>query len=512
MSLYYKGNEIDINASGASVFAELIPGGMNYDYGCDTLTYDTFYNYRKSAFMYSVHGGQEVKIKIKNPTSVSQMRVYYYTENNGAITYLSSVGSLTFDANGVCRFTAPTNAKYFRFLLTLVTAGMQHFYPAEITSDEEIEEKFLPNIQLPSYGNLTFAYNTEGDNYTSGQMILPPNYSVDGKKVPLYVVLHGTSSMNTWEQKIGTNSGASTKSLLQYMANEGFAVFDCYPFTSEYYKSTGQIACASLPMIKRAFESGIEFVCSHYNVDINQVFFSAFSLGGQLGYYFAGSSPIKPKGIAMLAPSIGFASVIFRTFFLEESGRQLIVDALDLSNEENVSTFISTSKGLNNDTVKQFVVDHLDKFAGLIGYADNVHGATREEQYEWMITGVSQLPQWMQDENIPAIPSGWSNGVPAIVNHPDLSKYEPVPMKYWATFDDVNTSTHANYTIYKWLKNGGTDVQWRTLPNGGGGHHAIDTSSTAEKVSGTTRQGVSYSDIPVAYKEMADFFFYQIGE
>jgi hypothetical protein len=323
--------------------------------------------------------------------------------------------------------------------------------------------------------------------------------------------------MNTWTQEIGTNSGTSTRYLLDYLTNEGFAVFDCYCFTSKYYSENFQNQAAPLPVFLQAYIAGIKYVCEYFNVDINNVCFYAMSAGGNLAHMLLHSfGDIKPRAVAMLCPSTGFASTIFRTFFLYDAMRTLIVNYLGLSDEPGASTFISTIYGLDDPTARAFVENHLDSFAGLICGAIGAHGATFEQQYEWMTTGVTTLPQWMTDLSLPGIASGWTTspatGIPSLVNHPKLSAFSSVPVKFWQSFDDVNVSGHANYTIYTWLKNGGTNVQWRTLPDGTGGHHAVDTDPNALKSSGTTRLGISYSNIATAYVEMADFFYKNMSQ
>lgn len=494
-----------------SVMIPLIPITMDYVWGCSLSSHDTFWKYRTTPLL-SVNGDTTIRISGEDAETVGYFNIYEYAEvTEDYVTYLRAKRNLSF-VNGEYDYTPESGVKYFRVMLVLIEQNTKQYKPLEFISNYEIRAFKSPKI-TDDNAKIRLSYIVDGDTYTSGQLLLPPNYSIHRNPCPLVVVLHGTSSMNTWEQAIGTNSGKSTRYLLDYLTNEGFAVFDCYVFTSKYYSPSYQNQAAPLPVFLQAYTAGIKYVCDNFNVDINNVFAFAMSAGGNLAHMaLHGFSDVNFRAVAMLCPSTGFASLIFRTFFLHKSMRSLVVNYLGLQNETGASTFINTNSGLDNETCVQFVENHLDKFAGLICGAIGANGATFEDQYEWMMTGVTTLPQWMQDLNLPSIPSGWTHGIPSLINHPEVSAVSVVPVKFWQAFDDVNVSGHTNYTIYQWLKNGGSNIQWRTLPNNTGGHHAVDTSATALVSSGTTRLGIAYSDIATAYVEMADFFYQNMAQ
>lgn len=505
--------EINGNPIGSiSVYAPLLPGQMDTTKGCSLSTYSTFWDCRTTPLI-SIGGPATIKISPADDATVSSFKIFEYGTTNGAVTFIQCVQNLTF-TNHAYTYTPGTSVKYIRIMLVLSASNTAQYSDLEI---DGASAKICGNPNITDGSKIQFAYIVDGETYTAGQLLLPPNYSVDGKPCPLVVLLHGTSSMNTWTQEIGTNSGTSTRYLLDYLTNEGFAVFDCYCFTSKYYSANYQNQAAPLPVFLQAYTEGVKHVCRNFNVDIENVCSFAMSAGGNLAHMLLHEyGDVDFRAIAMLCPSTGFASLIFRQFFLHQSMRTLIVNYLGLANETGASTFISTDKGLDNATARNFVSDHLDSFAGLICGAIGVNGATFEDQYDWMVTGQTTLPQWMSDLSLPSIPSGWTTspatGVPSLVNHPELTAFSSVPVKFWQAFDDVNVSGHTNYTIYNWLKNGGTNVQWRTMPNGTGGHHAVDTDANALKSSGTTRLGVSYSNIATAYVEMADFFYQNMSQ
>jgi len=490
-----------------SLSVQLLPGGINRTTGASDMAYNAFWNLRTTPLI-KIVDKTTINIADEDVSIVDYFNIYEYAEaEENNITYIQAIRNLSFDS-GKYIYYPSSEAKYIRICLSLTGNSTKTFLPLTLSSKQGINICKNPNITDGS--KIPLSYIVDGDTYTSGQLLLPPNYTLNRKPCPLIVILHGTSSMRKWTQEIGTNSGTSTRYLLDYLTNEGFAVFDCYCFTSRYYNSSAQNQDAPLPIFLQAYTTGIKYVCENYNVDINNVCFFAMSAGGNLGQMVIHNcGDIKPKAVAMLCPTTGFAHLLFRTYFLYKEMRSIAVDYLDLTNETGVQAFISASHGLDDADANAFVNAHKDSFAGLICSAIGVHGATYNQQFEWMLTGVKTLPEWMS--GLPDIPSAWTTspatGIPAFVEHPELSSYSDVPVKYWQSFDDANVSGHANYTIYTWLKNGGTNVQWRTLPDGTGGHHAVDTDPNAIKSSGTTRLGISYTDIATTYVEMADFFY-----
>ncbi len=498
-------SDIDNYALHNKLLVETFCGALDSGTGSPTNNYGSFYKYRKTDLI-EVDGS--VRFTIPFYEKLSYFNVYEYGESNGQISY-----------NGLERDIVPeeyvyynlaySNTKYIRLVFVLTNSSDDSIDENLLNLEVSVNSKrVLKNPDVRYQDVIKFNYPVSRGVYTSGNLVLPPNYSVYGEKAPLVVVLHGTSSMNVWDERIGSNSDASTRYLVDYLANEGFAVFDCYPFTSKYYSASNQVNAAPVSVNKRAYVEGIRFVCKHYNVDINNVCMYAMSLGGNMAYWFMSQKEIPIRAIAMLSVSHGWYSLIFREFFLQKAGRSFIVNALHLENESDAEYFINTDDGVDDQRCVQFVENHLDKFINLSWIYYDTHGATRTDHYNWLKTPETNLPTWMSDLEIPNYPSGWqSSGVPSLVNHPELTKYTAVPVKFWQAFDDVNTCAHATYTVYTWLRNGGSNVEWRTLPNNTGAHHAVDTSEYALKQSGTTRLGISYTDIATAYVEMADFFW-----
>ena len=499
---------------------DLERGTFYIDSGTTGNGYNPNSPYRRTDKMIEV-GEASVSIVFddEDVSSISAYGIYEYGIQNGAVVFLQRFIPPAF--TNPYSYTPGTGTKYIKIGLTCSSGNEHHvFGRLSVYSSYPVKTVMNPNLYHTDEKVILLLYQVSGDIYTAGQLRLPPNYSVDGDPVPLHVYFHGTGGMEKWNTMMTKLGSIDLQTEFDYWANEGFATFDCYPWTSKYYSADRQISPVLVAPNERAYIEGIKYVCSHYNVSIDNVCCSGLSLGGQMAYWFSQQTEIPIRAIAMMAPSSGWISQRWDDYFLEENLRAAVINVLGLGNETGASDFIHTNNGLRNNTVNQFVLNHLDSFAGMNPASLMSVGASYKDRFDWnYVTAelVTELPQWMEDLNLPEIPedymtsgTGVSIGLSRIVNHPELTKFSLYPMKFWQAFDDTNVSGHVNYTIFTWLKNGGSEVYWRTLASGHGGHGATGYGPLAERTNVTTRLGIAMEDVAVAQKEMIDFFYDQI--
>lgn len=503
-----------------SVDVNLENGSFFVDYGTTGNGYANIFAYRRTDRMIEVTGGVThlMEISSDDVSALAGYSVYEYGVTDGEIVFLRRKTPVT-TVRKMDLVVPSADAKYIKISFSTNTGYEHHaFKPVRIHSRTPLRLCKNPNLYNTTEKIIYLLYNITGDVFTSGQLMLPPNYSIDGNQVPLLVYCHGTDGCDKWDRKMTLMGDIDLQAEFDYWISEGFAVFDCYPWTTKYYSTSSQISPFMVAPNVRAYVEGIKYVCDRYNVDIGSVCVSGLSLGGNMATWFAFQTEIPVKAVALMAPTTGWISQRWKDYFLAKSARNRIVEILGLSEETDASTFINTDNGIHTAAVNQFVVDHLDSFAGLSPAALGATGSTYLEQYTWAYEMETTLPEWMSDLDIPDIPEGWLEntygdeiGVPKLVDHPELTKFSPYPVKFWQAFDDVNVSGHANYTIYTWMKNGGTKAYWRTLPNDCGGHGATGYGQLAPKTSGTTHLGTAFTDVPVAQVEMIDFFYDQIN-
>ena len=499
-----------------SAVCDIENGGLYAGYGSTGNGYDLRYSNRRTDKLIEGSARAQVYFNSSDVPYIEGVSVWKYGILDGNVVFNERLDVTLFD--NYIFVTLSDEDKYFKLNIRVLNGGLQHrFHSVFITSENPIVIHNNPNLYHTQNKVINLLYTVSGDTLTAGSLMLPPNYSIDGKPVPLHVYCHGTGGMEKWDSNVTMMGDIDLSEIFNYYLNEGFAVFDCYPWTDKYYSSSRQISPFMLQVNEKSYIEGIKYVCSHFNVDIENVCVSGLSLGGNMATWFSTQTEIPVRAIGMMAPTTGWASQRWKDYFLEKSARSVIIHILGLENETGVSTFINTNNGMKNNTVNQFVSDHIDSFVGLSPAALGITGSTYKDQIEYMLEMERTEPQWMVDEGIPEIPTGWLTntygdtiGIPALVNHPELAKYSPYPIKFWQAFDDVNVSGHANYTIYTWLKNGGSQVYWRTLENGHGGHGATGYRELAEKTNGETRLGITYTNVPVAQVELIDFFYKNI--
>lgn len=495
---------------------ELEGGGMVIANGYVGHSYANFYNYRRQRHLTKITSAPiKIKINTADLDYVSAVNVFQYTsvtnnDNTEGLEFVRRQSGLTL-VNGIATYHPDPEITHIK--VTLAISDATHGYqPVEFFSSTPVYT--VPNFNTitgDTYKSIEFNYEVSPGVWTKGQLLLPPNYASEGAKVPLMVYVHGTTRMTTWDAVLPGTASSDTdaiwKKLWDYALDEGFAVFDCYPWTSKYYSTSEQISPMPLDIHNEAYKSGIEYVCDRYNVNKNCVFAMCKSLGGSFGYMLMEERGINVNAIAMMAPSTLFTNPKTLEFFQTTTQRRPLLKYLGLDGVDGGSYFINTSDGMTNTTCVNFLKQYKDLFYPVSYATINAHGDTRDNILEWILGLVSDKPQWMTDYNIPDWDTSvFTHGMSEIVEHPELSKYTKVPVAYWYSWDDANASPHMAYTAFMWLQNGGSNVVWNVVPDNTGGHHSVDNSPDAVTVSGTTALGIAYTDVNKVWVDCVAFF------
>ncbi len=471
-----------------------------------SLANSSSYNYSRTTKYYSCLPNSNVYVTFDDTqfSDIQKCGVAFYTDNNELISY-----STTTEIENPYHFVTPQNSKYFK-LTTYTTANEKHIEVVDICStDSFIDECFNPNIinSSVSGSSLAFNYHVARDAMTSGRLLLPPNYTVNGDSVPLIVYVHGSKSMLSWNAQFG-KSGETVNNNLPYLANEGFAVFDCYPWTNKESIASEVYSPVAVSIILQSYLQGIKYVCDRFNIDINKVSVLCKSQGGHFGHWATVQNIFPFKTVSLFAPSTGTKP---DNMFFNSNLRTAMTKYAEFDGTSaEISAFIS-SGNISNSSVSSFCEKNKAKLVNLYPFSWGIENANYEDLYEGGTTTVGSVPQWMLDDGLPSLPSGAAI-IYAVAQHDEYVKSSYVPTKFWVTYDDTQTSAYVNYAIYRWLQNGGSDTAFRVLPNNSGGHYAMDTSPDAPKSSGTTALGIAYSDVATAYVEVVEFIRLKGGD
>lgn len=484
-----------------SLIAEFETGGISNTNGC--LLNSTDYLISRTKMYYGCDGNAEIKA-VLNGRNLSAVSAVFYTSSHAFIEYRSIS-----DLEDIS-FVTPNNCAYFKLVTSSTASSNEHIETAILYSTNSfITENYNPNIINQSIGFSTaFNYKVSRNAMASGRLLLPPNYVVDGSKVPLIVFVHGSGGMLTWDTALGATGGASYQPYLNYLANEGFAVFDCYPWTNKESVNSSVYSPVAVGMTLQSYIEGIKYVCDRFNVNIEKVSLLCKSQGGHIGHWAVTQTVFPFKTVSLFAPSTGLGT---SPILFNANCRTATTKYVDFDGTENeISTFISS--GLpSNSTVKSFLDKNKAKIVNLIPYAHGIANSSVDELYASHWQNLAEVPQWMIDEGLPSLPSG-AITIYSVASHDNFVKVSSIPSKFWCSWDDNATSSYVNYAICRWLQNGGSDSSFRALPVGTGGHHAMDTDTNALKSSGTTALGISYSDIPTAYVEVVQFIRLKGGD
>ena len=481
-------------------------GGLNNSNG----------NATNADYWFNTRSEKTYKVQEKNASIIISM--------SGAVSNNDTLTVLFYNTSGQCigyvegsipvyNFAMPDNAVYFRLKISPSSAAKRHEY-FTLTSCSFIEEVYNFNIINQSVGS-SLAFSYEVDNtITTGRLLLPPNYAIDGDKVPLIVFVHGSGGMLAWNSVLGVVYNWSTGEqeltylpYLQYLANEGFAIFDCYPWTKAKTIPDYTFSPWNIPLQRAAYLRGIEYVCSRYNVDISRVSMICKSQGGHIGQWAIMQHEFPFKSVCLFAPSCGIG---MSALFSQKKARQALVEHLDFAGtQEEISAFINNGS-TSNELVRSFINKNNVLLLSMNPMTQGITNGALDTLIAESTSGQAGVPQWMLDLGLPAKPEGARNIYP-LSGTKTYVKNSFIPSKFWAAFDDDQVSGYTIFGVYYWLANGGSDTAFRQMPTGTGGHHSVDTDENAPKSSGTTALGISYTDIPTAYVEAVEFIRSKCG-
>lgn len=454
---------------------------------------------KRSKMLFSCSDNANYSITFETTEKITSVAVFCFSDSFSFIEKLTPT-----IINKQISFLTPSGSSFLKFV---VTTTEPDFLPIAYSSALHAVKN--ANIINEDIGfSCAFNYSVSANSFASGRLLLPPNYTLEGNTVPLVVYVHGSHGMVNWNSILGdSGTGGNYRPYLSYLANEGFAVFDCYPWSDS---ETDAIIWSPYKVARnvQAYLKGIDYVCSRWNIDAQNVNLLCKSQGGHFGHWACTQTIVPFKTISLFAPStrIGAESIAFNQNLRGAIARNIEF----VGTAEEINTFISNGN-YNNTVVKAFCDKNKAQFLNLMPFANGVTNASLEELYAENWSTLSSVPQWMLDEGLPAKPSA-AIAVGSFSARSDYIKASYYPVKFWCSFDDDAVSGYDNYAICRWMQNGGSDALFRELPVGTGGHHAMDTSASALKKSGTTALGISYTNIPLAYTEVVDFIRLKCGD
>ncbi len=316
--------------------------------------------------------------------------------------------------------------------------------------------------------------------FTSGLLMLPPNYSEHGEKVPIIYFAHGSGD---YQSILNTEFSVNYMDYIRYLCDEGFAIFDCYGWTDLYTTAGCQMAN---PTNMAAIKQGLKWVCDNYNVDINHVYVTGKSLGGLQAINMCYERDLPIKACCPIAPEIDATSI---GFGYEKEGRKAYAKDLGFT--------VDTNGVLEEEGAKL-----------LSGFSANFKAYAKENAHK--LQGYNPLWRNLLNANVQEliqfqIDADHLNGLPNKIK--TMTRICDTPTKIIVAIDDTAVSHDLCKAYIQSIKNGGGVGEMRSLPINTGKHHAVDNDPNALKVESIiTKCGITHTNVPLAYAEMVQFF------
>jgi len=452
-------------------------GGLNTSNGSFEFSTSMTFNKYRSPLYTQVVGGTGVILN----NATSQVQILEYNSSFEFIKSTSTSDSIVLDENTrYIKFNSNDGLTKEVSYTIVVNDSINNF----IITKDGMKPRYIKNARTSEICE-KFFYKLNGkDEYTSGLLKLPPNYTPDGEKVPLIVFCHGSADyISAFSQVMTTHY----EDYYNFLRDSGYAIFDCWGWSTKYfdYLSGYNYNCGSTwgaPTNMLSYISGIEFILKNYNIDSENIFVTGKSLGGSQGTAFLYQNKVKIKAVGLLAPSMNPLNSVpaFR-----ERERHVLFHDLDFEGDyENIIDIPDSNFSYSSEAFRDFVRDNKNKMAGYNPYWQN-----------------SNLPLSQKVENSLLYKDGLG------VDYSNIVRTCDIPLKIWVADDDTNIRVNEIKNFIKTLKNGGCLANIRQMPDGTGGHHSVDTDENAPRIDSiTTKLGITYTDVPVAYAELVEYF------
>ena len=447
-------------------------GSVAYTYDLG-YTSNHYQNYVRTAFDVKIGGAARLSIEKIN-VNRGTMYIQFFDSDYTKISSTAYTNQSIVDIPSSCDFirieiqtTDELESLAIRFY-----DGYSDPFEAKRMAKNEVSEKLT--------------YRVSDDVHTTSRLMLPPNYTIDGEKVPLVLWLEGSgSSLSSWSGDFNSNK----LTYLQYLRDEGFAVFSVYAWGNEYaakYPSCGNSFPYPIQINLECIKKGIEYICSRYNLDADNIHIMSKSQGGQVALYYASCNELNAKSIGMFAPVLDYLSMPGEAMYKDT--RAAIAEELGFTGDVE---YFASDRFLSYSTEgRTFLRENLDKLMILNEAWTNLSGATPEELFESSMDDCETF--WTEEI--------WKTGRTDIYTHTEYVKTATVPVKIWGAKDDAATPYLKMVEVVAQLQNGGSIAELRTLT---GGHSCADLGPT--RVDVITALGIEYTNVPVGWVENVEW-------
>ncbi len=496
--------------------------------GIESYRYSEFSSGKRSAYYINLDG-------CKNISFDQNCKVYKYGDSHSYTGFINAIANSN---------VSVSNCKYIRIGCENTVNRISVHYS---DSYDVHEEKRVQMNQ--DFDRVTF--RVDSNIFTSSLLMLPPNYTATGKKVPLILWDNGDGNYINWnEYNIGGNKNGP-KTGLEYLRDSGFAVLEIYSWGSfyyqgnnEYYYGCGNRGAMPIPTHIKTHNAGVQYICDRYNIDIENVFHLSKSGSGKLALYYALEKPeFGLKSIYAFAPVFddlnfgrwgfsGYRRALYAELNPEGTQDQLeqFLNGYDDTDTANINhhgwyfnnRIMYGPHNTGEDMIPEDVASHLfeinqdfirkniSKFTTVCVSWMNLVGQTPEEKFQDTLDWgykfhVTDNGNWENHES-PDSQGNYPiyNTNTDIYNKHDLTMISNshIPITVLMAKDDQQTPYWSALEVVNQLRNGGTDATIVPLKMGShSGHTAPDwhTNGDNAEENVTTILGIHYDGVPIGF-------------
>lgn len=144
--------------------------------------------------------------------------------------------------------------------------------------------------------------DTESIVYDNGILVLPKNYSENGKPLRLVIVCHGAGA-TPYELREIDSTGKILGDPQRVLTKLGYAVMDTYAMPYEYSGSTTELHYGN-ELVLQCYIKAYQYVIENYNVKTDGVLLSGSSMGGLSMFQIIQNSKIPVLGAVGYCPCV----------------------------------------------------------------------------------------------------------------------------------------------------------------------------------------------------------------
>jgi hypothetical protein len=291
--------------------------------------------------------------------------------------------------------------------------------------------------------------------YDNGFIVLPPNYHAQDAAVPLIVYCHD-------KDEFGWTSNVNSKNtrIFSFLANNGYAVCDCYGLTSNHKNSVNAYYA---PSYVSSIACLLKFIYANYNVRTDGIYVCGKSSGAFMSLLLPYLQGFKIRAAAGLSPVISpliglrfgdnvygksnFASIIWNQLNITRATEDDVHGELGTDDYGN-HTLDTYTAYFNTPLLRRY--DALFKTINL----------TDEELKEFIKEYYRK-----NQSNIDALYNNINTVQPAkdVIDNGKITM--KCPVKLWCSEGDTDVAANSKWFV-KWCKDGGSPAYLRKLPAG----------------------------------------------